>query len=130
MWRLDGQPICCFDGDAAGQKAAVRAALRALPHLGPERTLRFIALPAGQDPDDLVRSGGRDAVETLLASPEPLVERLWRHEVEASPLDTPEARAGLKQRLIEHTQAIPDPSVRQLYRDERLRKLDRQSTRL
>jgi DNA primase len=124
MWRLDGQPICCFDGDAAGQKAAVRAALRALPHLAPERTLRFVALPSGQDPDDLVRSGGREAVEELLAAPEPLVERLWRHEVEAAPLDTPEARAGLKQRLIEHTQAIGDPSVRQLYRDEWLRKFD------
>ncbi|HEU4497761.1 MAG TPA: DNA primase, partial [Sphingomicrobium sp.] len=124
MWRLDGQPICCFDGDAAGQKAAVRAALRALPHLGPERTLRFVALPAGQDPDDLVRSGGAAAVEALLASPEPLVERLWRHEVESAPLDTPEARAGLKQRLIEHTQAIADPSVRQLYRDEWLRRFD------
>ena len=124
MWRLDGQPICCFDGDSAGQKAAVRAALRALPHLAPERTLRFVALPAGQDPDDLVRSGGREAVETLLATPEPLVERLWRHEVEAVPLDTPEARAGLKARLMEHVQAIGDPSVRQLYRDEWLRKFD------
>src|SRR5918993_3405923 len=124
MWRLDGQPICCFDGDAAGQKAAVRAALRALPHLAPERTLRFVALPTGQDPDDLVRSGGREAVEALLASPEPLVERLWRHEVEAAPLDTPEARAGLKQRLIEHVSAIGDPNVRMLYRDEWLRKFD------
>ena len=124
MWRLDPQPICCFDGDAAGQKAAVRAALRALPHLGPERTLRFVALPAGQDPDDLVRSGGGEGVEALLASPEPLVDRLWRHEVDAAPLDTPEARAGLKQRLIEHTQAIADPSVRQLYRDEWLRRFD------
>ncbi|MDP9423560.1 MAG: DNA primase [Pseudomonadota bacterium] len=124
MWRLDGQPICCFDGDAAGQKAAVRAAQRALPHLGPERTLRFVALPAGQDPDDLVRSGGPEAIEKLLATPEPLVDRLWRHEVESGPLDTPEARAGLKQRLIEHTQAIADPSVRQLYRDEWLRRFD------
>ena len=124
MWRLDGQPICCFDGDAAGQKAAVRAAMRALPHLAPERTLRFVALPAGQDPDDLVNSGGREAVEALLASPEPLVERLWRHEVDSAPLDTPEARAGLKQRLMEHTQAIGDPSVRQLYREEWLRKFD------
>ena len=70
MWRLDGQPIC-FDGDAAGQKAAVRAALRALPHLAPERTLRFVALPSGQDPDDLVRTGGKDAVEALLAAPSP-----------------------------------------------------------
>jgi DNA primase len=124
MWRLDGQPICCFDGDAAGQKAAVRAALRALPHLGPERTLRFVALPAGQDPDDLVRSGGPEAIEALLATPEPLVERLWRHEVGAAPLDTPEARAGLKQRLVEHSQAIADPSLRQLYRDEWLRRFD------
>ena len=95
MWRLDGQPICCFDGDAAGQKAAVRAALRALPHLAPERTLRFVALPLGQDPDDVIRSGGREAIEALLSAPDPLVKRLWRHEVEAASLDTPEARAGL-----------------------------------
>ncbi|HET9335454.1 MAG TPA: toprim domain-containing protein, partial [Sphingomicrobium sp.] len=124
MWRLDGRPICCFDGDSAGQKAAVRAAMRALPHLGPERTLRFVILPAGQDPDDVVRSGGRDAMEALLEKPEPLVDRLWRHEVEAAPLDTPEARAGLKHRLIEHAQAIGDPSVRQLYRDEWLQRFD------
>ncbi|MCL6740214.1 DNA primase [Sphingomonas sp. RB56-2] len=124
LWRLDAQPICCFDGDSAGQKAAVRAATRALPHLGPERTLRFVALPAGQDPDDLVRSGGKEAIDALLAAPEPLVERLWRHEVDAAPLDTPEARAGLKQRLMEHAGAIGDPNVRQLYRDEWLRKFD------
>ena len=52
------------------------------------------------------------------------VDSLWRHEVESAPLDTPEARAGLKQRLMEHTQAIGDPNVRQLYRDEWLRKFD------
>ena len=124
MWRLDPAPICCFDGDAAGQKAAVRAALRALPHLGPDRTLRFVVLPAGQDPDDVVKSGGQQAFEELLKTTEPLVESLWLHEVEAAPLDTPEARAGLKHRLLGHTQAIADPSVRQLYRDEWLRKFD------
>ncbi|HVL29179.1 MAG TPA: DNA primase, partial [Sphingomicrobium sp.] len=94
LWRLEGAPICCFDGDAAGQKAAVRAAIRALPHLGPERTLRFVELPAGQDPDDVIRSGGRQAFEALLEAPEPLVDRLWRAEADAAPLDTPEARAG------------------------------------
>ena len=55
MWRLDPSPILCFDGDSAGRKAAIRAALRALPYIGPERTLRFVELPAGQDPDDVVR---------------------------------------------------------------------------
>jgi DNA primase len=124
LWRLEPEPVCCFDGDAAGQKAAIRAAIRALPHLGPERSLRFVALPSGQDPDDLVRSGGRDAIEELLAKPEPLVERLWRHEVDAAPLDTPEARAGLKARLMAHVQAIGDPSLRQLYRDDWLQRFD------
>src|SRR5690242_7603147 len=111
MWRLDPSPILCFDGDSAGKKAAIRAALRALPHLRPDRTLRFVELPPGQDPDDVVRSGGRDAVEALLAKPEPLDARLWRHELEAEPLTTPEAWAGLKQRLIAHASAIDDPTL-------------------
>ena len=125
LWRLDPAPICCFDGDSAGQKAAVRAALRALPTLGPERSLRFVELPAGQDPDDVVRQGGKAAMEALLADAEPLAERLWRHEVDSTPLDTPEARAGLRKRLLDHVQAIGDPNLRQLYRDEWLGRFDR-----
>jgi DNA primase len=124
MWRLEAAPILCFDGDAAGQKALVRAAQRALPHLGPERTLRFVALPAGQDPDDIVKTGGRAAIEELLAAAEPLVERLWRHERDSAPLDTPEARAGLKQRLLDHAATIGDSSLKQLYRDEWLQRFD------
>src|SRR5688572_13528227 len=124
MWRLDAKPILCFDGDSAGRKAAVRAALRALPHIGPDRTLRFVELPAGQDPDDLVNAGGRGALEALLAKPEPLDERLWRHERDFAPLTTPEARAGLRQRLIEHSQAIPDPALRRLYREQWLNRFD------
>jgi DNA primase len=124
LWRLDPSPILCFDGDSAGRKAAIRAALRALPHIGPERTLKFVELPAGQDPDDVVRQGGRETFEALLASPEPLDARLWRHEVEAAPLTTPEARAGLRQRLIDHARTIGDPALRQLYRDQWLQRFE------
>jgi DNA primase len=124
MWRLDPAPILCFDGDSAGQKAAIRAALRALPQLAPERTLRFVALPQGQDPDDLLRSSGRSALDGLFEDPQPLVERLWQHERDAAPLTTPEARAGLRQRLIEHSQAIGDRSLASLYRDEWLARFD------
>jgi DNA primase len=118
MWRLDPSPILCFDGDAAGRKAAIRAALRALPFIGPERTLRFVELPAGQDPDDVVREGGRQAFEALLASPEPLDARLWRHEIEAEPLTTPEAWAGLKARLIDHAASIGDRDLSRIYRED------------
>ena len=118
LWRLSPTPILCFDGDAAGQKAAVRGALRALPHIAPGRSLSFVTMPAGQDPDDLIRSGGRAAIEALLESPEPLVDRLWNHEVAAEPLTTPEQRAGLKQRILDHVGTIGDPSVRDQYKSE------------
>ena len=118
MWRLDPSPILCFDGDSAGRKAAIRAATRALPLLRPDRTLRFVELPAGQDPDDVVRTGGREAFEALLASPEPLDARLWRHELEAEPLTTPEAWAGLKARLIAHASAIGHADLARMYRED------------
>ena len=118
LWRMTELPILCFDGDAAGQKAAIRAAQRALPMIAPGRSLRFVTLPSGQDPDDLVRSGGRSAIESLLATPQPLVDRLWQHELAAEPLDTPEARAGLRQRLGDHVSAIGDRHVRDQYAHE------------
>ena len=122
LWRMSPSPLFCFDGDAAGQKAAVRAALRALPHVGPGRTLGFVTLPPGEDPDDLIRSRGRAALEALLEQPEALVDRLWRHELEAQPLRTPEQKAGLRRRLMDHVQVIVDPDVRDQYRAELLRR--------
>jgi DNA primase len=98
----------------------VRAALRALPHVGPGRSLSFVTLPAGQDPDDLIRAQGRGAIEALFEKPQPLVDRLWQHESTAEPLSTPEQRAGLRRRLLDHASAIQDPDVRDQYRSELL----------
>jgi len=120
LWRLSPSPTLCFDGDSAGQKAAIRAALRALPHVGPGRSLGFVTLPPGQDPDDLVRDKGRAALDDLLKAPDPLVERLWRHERAAEPLATPEQRAGLRKRLLDHVATIGDPDVRDQYRHDLL----------
>jgi DNA primase len=118
LWRLDPSPILCFDGDNAGRKAAIRAATRALPLLRPDRTLRFVELPAGEDPDDVIRNGGREAFEQLLANPEPLDARLWRHEVDIEPLTTPEAWASLKQRLIAHASTIGHADLARIYRED------------
>ena len=126
LWRQVDVPILCFDGDSAGQKASVRAALRAIPLLAPSRSLSFVTMPQGQDPDDLVRSGGTAAMERLLSEPEALVDRLWRAEHDSAPLRTPEARAGLRKRLSEHAQAITDPDVRAQYQAEFRNRFDAQ----
>ncbi len=128
LWRMVDVPILCFDGDAAGQKAALRAAHRALPMLAPGRSLSFVTLPQGQDPDDLVKQGGPAVMEALLAKPEPLVERLWQSEVAAEPLDTPEQRAGLKRRLSDLANSIADPNVKSEYLAEFRRRADAQVT--
>jgi DNA primase len=124
LWRISEMPILCFDGDSAGQKASVRAISRALPGLAPSRSLNFVTLPAGQDPDDVIKSAGRGAMDGLLAEPEALVDRLWRHELAAEPLTTPEAKAGLKRRLTEQVQAIQNSDVRSNYLAEFRQRLD------
>ena len=124
LWRMVDVPMLCFDGDAAGQKAALRAAHRALPLLAPGRSLAFVTLPDGQDPDDLVRAKGASALEALVAASEPLVDRLWTGELTAEPLDTPEQRAGLKQRLSALAGSIADASVRAEYQSEFRRRFD------
>uniref|UniRef100_UPI0035CB9DD0 DNA primase n=1 Tax=uncultured Sphingomonas sp. TaxID=158754 RepID=UPI0035CB9DD0 len=124
LWRLSDVPILCFDGDSAGQKAAIRAAHRAMPLLTPGHSLAFVTLPPGIDPDDLVRSKGPAALEALLAQPEPLVDKLWASEFAAEPLTTPEQRAGLKQRLTELAHTIADANVKSEYIAEFRRRTD------
>ena len=114
-WRLVAEPVLCFDGDAAGQRAAHRAALRALPLLQPGHSLRFIALPAGEDPDSLLRSKGRAAFMDLLAGAVPLSEMLWHLQVQGKNLDTPEQRAGLRKELRELVSQVGDSTVRAYY---------------
>ena len=58
LWRLAPEPILCFDGDAPGQKAALRALDRALPLIQPGYALRFVTLPEGEDPDSLIQKFG------------------------------------------------------------------------
>ena len=126
MWRLNDEPILCFDGDDAGRRAAHRAADVALPLLKPGKSLKLAALPDGQDPDDLARSGGREAIEDVLGAARPLAQVLWSRESGAGPFDTPERRAALEARLAELTAAIADDAVRRYYRQEfasRLRQL-------
>lgn len=124
LWRMADVPYLSFDGDNAGQKAAIRAAHRALPLLQPGRSLAFVTLPPGQDPDDLVRASGPQAFEALLASAQPLADRLWQHELAAEPVDTPEARAGLKRRLSDLAATIQDGNVRHEYVNEFRRRVD------
>ncbi len=116
LWRLGPEPILCYDGDAAGQRAAARALRRALPLLQPGHSLRFAILPPGEDPDFVIRNSGSVAFEEVLRSARRMASMLWEIEVGAKPLDTAERRADLERRLVEDIALIPNKAVQQQYR--------------
>ncbi|MCW5693849.1 MAG: DNA primase [Pseudolabrys sp.] len=124
LWKMADEPILCFDGDKAGVRAAYRAVDLAMPRLKPGKSLTFALLPEGQDPDDLLRSAGPDAIRDVINAAKPLAQMLWARETEGHSFDTPERRAALEARINEVTQQIADESVRKYYRqdfNERLR---------
>jgi len=125
LWKMADEPILCFDGDRAGQKAAWRAADLALPHLAPGKSLRFALLPEGQDPDDLARSGGRAAIEEVISAARGLADMIWSREVEGGSFGTPERRAALEQRIGELTGGIRDEVLRRYYRQDLAERLQR-----
>ncbi|HEY9213203.1 MAG TPA: DNA primase, partial [Ancylobacter sp.] len=123
LWKMADEPILCFDGDKAGQKAAWRAAELALPHLKPGKSLKFALLPEGQDPDDLARAGGRIAVEEVMAAARSLSDLIWTRELEGGDFSTPERRAALEARINELSNGIRDEVVKRYYRQDMAERL-------
>ena len=118
LWKMADEPVLCFDGDKAGVRAAFRAVDLALPRLKPGKSLKFALLPEGLDPDDLVRSAGREAAAEVIAGARPLAAMLWARETEGHSFDTPERRAALEARIGAIMAMIGDEAVRRYYRQE------------
>ncbi len=115
LWRLAPEPILCLDGDAAGRRAAVAAAMRALPLLKPGFSLRFAQVPKGEDPDSLIQKHGPFAMTEVLEHALRLDELLWRKERGARRADSPERQAGLWARLEALVREVKDPGIREAY---------------
>ncbi|MDP1631796.1 MAG: DNA primase [Caulobacter sp.] len=118
LWRLDPEPTLCFDGDGAGRRAASRVIDRALPLLKPGKSFKFALVSGGKDPDDVLREQGPAALKAQLAQTTPFADALFVRERDQEPLETPEHRAGLKQRLRAAANTIADKDLAQAYRDD------------
>ncbi|MCA8867676.1 MAG: DNA primase [Rhodobacteraceae bacterium] len=115
MWRLAPEPVIALDGDKAGLKAAMRLIDVALPLLEAGRSLRFALLPEGLDPDDLIRTRGRAAMQSLLDQARPMVDLLWQREIDSRSFDSPERRATLDASLKAVLGKIRDRSIHDHY---------------
>lgn len=117
-WRMADEPVIALDGDSAGVGAALRTADVALPLVSPGKSLRFAVLPAGMDPDDMVRNHGADGFQRAVDAAHSMAEMLWRRETYGGSPETPERRAALDVRLRQLVETIEDEVVRGHYRME------------
>ena len=114
----DYSPILCFDGDTAGQRAALRAMERVMPLLTPTQTIRIATMPTGQDPDDLIKQSGKAAMETVLKQAKPMVDMIWEVSAAGRRLQTPEERGAFIASLKQRVARIANESLRKLYEDD------------
>ncbi|MCT4370217.1 DNA primase [Yangia mangrovi] len=118
LWRIADEPVIALDGDKAGLRAAYRVIDLALPLLVPGKGLRFAVMPEGQDPDDLLRAKGPQAVKAVLDQALPMVQLLWRRETEGKVFDSPERKAALDATLRAAIKRVQHPDLRRHYGDE------------
>ena len=118
LWKLHNEPVLCFDGDTAGQRAQLRALERILPVLEPGRTVRLAVLPNGKDPDDLIGASGPDEFRRVILTARSLVDSLWGRLQSEFELTQPESRAQFWQAVRRHVRSIGNNQVRSAYGDE------------
>ncbi|MFZ2619877.1 MAG: DNA primase [Alphaproteobacteria bacterium] len=115
LWQHNNAPIVCLDGDNAGRNAAIRAAKRALPVLRPGKTLTFVYLPQGEDPDSLVRNQGVEALQKILARPLSLEEILWQDATAGLDMATADGRTQADSNIKAMMAEMGDETIRRHY---------------
>ena len=123
LYRYADEVVCCFDGDAAGRRAAWKALEGALGHLGGGRRLKFMFLPDGEDPDTLVRGQGADDFRRRMGKATPAIEYLFAELTRDLDLNALDDRARLAEQAERYVQRAPSGSpLRQMMRS-RLKEL-------
>jgi DNA primase len=112
LLRLADEIVFCFDGDAAGRKAASRALEVSLPLALDHKPLRFLFLPEGEDPDSYVRKHGKESLESLARDSQTLSGFLLGELRSGNDLATPEGRSRFLSAAKPHLQKIAAPGLR------------------
>ena len=112
LFRYTDQIVFSFDGDQAGQRAAHKALVAALPYATDTRSVKFLFLPPEHDPDSFIRANGPEAFSAQVQQALPLSQFLVQAASEDCDLGTAEGRARMSSQARPLWQALPDGALK------------------
>ena len=113
LFRFTASGVFSFDGDAAGQRAASKALQAALPYASDTRSVKFLFLPGGHDPDSFIRTEGAQAFATAVAAAEPLSRFLLQTAAQDCDMSSAEGRARFAAQARPLWQQLPAGALAQ-----------------
>ncbi|NCA95748.1 MAG: DNA primase, partial [Methanomicrobia archaeon] len=122
-WKVTPEPTCCFDGDSAGVRAAVRSVDRVLPILKAGYSLKYAFLPDKLDPDEFLKARGRDEFLKAVGDTMPLKDLLWKKNLDGMEIATPEQKALIEKNIKDEVAKIADETVRGYYAQDMQNKI-------
>jgi DNA primase len=114
LFRATDSVVFCFDGDAAGRKAAWRALEATLPRMQEGLQAKFLFLPEGEDPDSMVRKQGADEFSKQIEEATPLSDFFFEHFTEVIDTSSLDGRARLVQKAQPHIETMPEGVFRDM----------------
>lgn len=118
LFRFTAELVLCFDGDKAGKAASWRAVEAALPCLRDGRQVKIMQLPAGLDPDVLIRESGLEDFELRVASAQTLSDYFFERLSQGLNLGGMEGRASLVNKAKAYLQKLPNGIFQELMQDK------------
>ena len=100
--------VFCFDGDNAGQKAAIRACGLVLPFLRETSDIKFAFVTGGKDPDEILKNHGESAMRKIIDNATPLIDFLWNSVNKNYLVNTPGGRTQAEKFLKDCLSKIQD----------------------
>ena len=116
LWKVSDEPIIFMDGDEAGYRSAIRTLNIAMKILKPGKSLKFILLEDGKDPDNLVSQGKKNQILDLINNAIPMFRVFWNSEIKNLDLESPEKRASFRLSMEKKISLINDKIIQKEYK--------------
>ncbi len=124
IWKFFSKPIVCLDGDESGQRAAIRIAERLIPLINENNKIYFSILPSGNDPDDIIKSGGKEKFLNLLDTKKIIQSYIWEVYSNEMEKEDPFAISKFEKRLKNLCSTIQDSTLRKYILEDFLKRID------